>query len=193
VGPASYAGVVQREFHKIIGAQEPRGWTHQLENEPALLISYEYLRRFGGNIGRNLQIDATPSAGISVGNVFTQGEVGITFRIGSDMLQDYGPPRIRPSLGAGGAFFEKPLSGIGWYLFAGFEGRAVARNIFLDGNTFTSGPHVEKRNFVGDAQVGLAITVGGMRLSYTNVFRTKEFNGQPDPDDFGSISASFRL
>jgi lipid A 3-O-deacylase len=193
VGPASGAGVVQREYHKLIGAQEPRGWTHQLENEPALMISYEYLRRYGRNFGPHLQIDVTPSAGLSAGNVFTQGDVGLTFRIGSDMLQDYGPPRIRPSLAAGGAFFERPLSGFGWYIFAGLEGRAVAHNIFLDGNSFTSGPHVEKRHFVGDLQVGFAVTLGGVRLSYTNVFRTKEFFGQQDADDFGAITASFRL
>jgi len=192
VGPASGAGVVQREFHKLIGAQEPRGWTHQLENEPALLLSYEYQRRFGRSFGNIIEADVTPSAGLSVGNVYTQGSLGLTFRIGRDMLQDYGPPRIRPSL-PGAAFFEKPLSGIGWYVFAGLEGRAVGHNIFLDGNTFASGPHVSKHIFVGDAQVGIAITMGGMRLSYTNVFRTKEFKGQPEADDFGAITASFRL
>lgn len=192
VGPASGAGAVQRNFHKLIGAQEPRGWTYQLENEPALLISYEYLRRFGHSFGPNFQADITPSAGVSLGNVFTQGALGVTVRFGRDMLQDYGPPRIRPAL-PGAAFFEKPLTGIGWYVFAGFEGRAVAHNIFLDGNTFVSGPHVEKRNFVGDAQVGFALTLGGMRLSYTNVFRTREFEGQPKPDNFGAITASFRL
>lgn len=192
VGPASFAGVVQREFHDLIGAQEPRGWTYQLENEPAILISYEYQRRFGMRLGAYLEADVTPSAGVSLGNVFTQGAFGISFRIGRDMLQDYGPPRIRPAL-PGAAFFEKPLSGIGWYIFGGIEGRAVGHNIFLDGNTFASGPSVEKRHFVGDAQVGIAVTMGGVRLSYTNVFRTKEFVGQPEPDDFGALTASFRL
>ena len=192
VGPAAGAGVVQRGFHKLIGAQEPRGWTYQLENEPALLLSYEYQRRFGGNLGRNFEGDITPSAGLSLGNVYTQGALGFTVRIGKDMLQDYGPPRIRPSM-PGAAFFEKPLSGIGWYVFAGVEARAVAHNIFLDGNSFMNGPHVSKNILVGDAQVGFAVTMGGMRLSYTNVFRTKEFKGQPAPDDFGAITASFRL
>jgi hypothetical protein len=192
VGPAAGAGVVQTNYHKLIGAAQPRGWSHQLADEPALLLSFEYQRRFGRRFGDFLEADLTPSAGVSLGNVFTEGSLGLTVRIGRDMLSDYGPPRIRPSL-PGGAFFERPESGIGWYVFAGIEGRAVARNIFLDGNSYVSGPHVEKQNFVGDAQLGIAITLGSMRLSYTNIFRTREFSGQPKPDDFGAISASFQL
>jgi len=30
-----------------------------------------------------------------------------------------------------------------------------------------------------------------MRLAFTNVFRTEEFNGQGELDEFGSVSASF--
>ena len=192
VGPASGAEVIQRNYHKLIGATEPRGWSHQLKNEPALLLSFEYQRRFGWHLSPDLETDITPSAELSLGNVFTEGALGITFRLGRDMLADYGPPRIRPSL-PGSAFFQKPSDGIGWYIFGGVEGRLVGHNIFLDGNTFAHSAHVDKNNIVGDAQVGIAITFGRARLSYTNIFRTREFTGQPKPDDFGAISLSVQL
>jgi hypothetical protein len=192
VGPDSGAEMVQRNFHKAIGAQEPRGWSHQLEDEPAVMLNLEYQRRFGWHLGKVLQADATPSGTISLGNVFTEGGVALTFRLGQDMLSDYGPPRIRPSL-PGAAFFQRPDSGFGWYIFGGIGGTLVGRNIFLDGNTFQNGPHVDKNNLVGDAQFGLAVTLGGVRLSYTNIFRTREFTAQPKPDNFGAITLSVHM
>jgi len=36
------------------------------------------------------------------------------------------------------------------YLFAFVDGRAVGRDIFLDGNTFTDSHSVTRKTFVGD-------------------------------------------
>jgi hypothetical protein len=78
-------------------------------------------------------------------------------------------------------------------LFAGVEGRAVARDIFLDGNTFRDSPSVDKENFVGDFEIGIAATYGSMRASFTQIYRTKEFKGQKGNDRFGAISLSWRF
>jgi len=40
VGPASLAVPVQKRFHKMIGADRPMGWDHQLPNEPVLNVDY---------------------------------------------------------------------------------------------------------------------------------------------------------
>jgi hypothetical protein len=63
----------------------------------------------------------------------------------------------------------------------------------LDGNTFESSHSVDKKTFVGDLQVGLMITFyEHFRLGFTNVFRMKEFKGQKEGDEFGSINLSIR-
>ena len=67
-------------------------------------------------------IDASPNAGISVGNVLTQGKTGLTFHVGQNLEGNYGPPRIRPSLA--GAGYYRGVDAASWYLFAGAEGRA---------------------------------------------------------------------
>jgi hypothetical protein len=71
----------------------------------------------------------------------------------------------------------------------------VARNIFLDGNTFEDSPHVTKNPLVGDLQLGVAMTISGARLAYTHVFRTKEFEGQKGGDlsQYGALSLSLRF
>lgn len=40
VGPASGAESTQREYHELIGADEPKGWDTQLPDEPIVNISY---------------------------------------------------------------------------------------------------------------------------------------------------------
>lgn len=192
IGPASLAADTQKFVHDVTGADMPRGWSAQLKNEPGFMASYE--RKWRGLYELSpfgLGADFTPHVGASVGNVFTYAAAGTTLRIGQDLPADYGPPLIRPS-SAGSDFFI-PTNHFGWYLFAGIEGRAVARNIFLDGNSFANSASVEKENFVGDVQFGLAITFNDVRLSYTHVFRTEEFVGQDYGDTFGALGISMRF
>jgi lipid A 3-O-deacylase len=138
-----------------------------------------------------LGADFTPSIGASVGNIYTHAAASMMFRVGYDLPSDYGPPVIRPNLP--GSDFFIPSRVLGWYLFAGLEGRAVARNIFLDGNTFQDSPSVDKRLFVGGVQAGVALTYHSTRLAYTHVFRTHEFSGQKNSDQFGALTLSVRF
>ena len=124
----------------------PMGWGNQLKNEPGVALFYERKwRRMRTPLPDMplFEIDMTPHIGGSVGNVFTYGAVGATFRIGRDLGVDYGPPRIRPGL-AGSLHVDPPLDRYAYYAFFGFEGRAVARDITLDGNTFARSHSVNR-------------------------------------------------
>jgi hypothetical protein len=194
VGPASFAEQTQKFVHKIIGSQEPMGWNYQLKNEPGVVLTYQHSWRTLSSSPSpfGFKFDLTPHAGAALGNVFTYANAGATIRFGWNLPDDYGPPRVQPSLPASG-FFESQSS-FGWYLFAGVEGRAIARNIFLDGNTFADSRSVSKEPLVGDLQFGIAFTLGhSTRLAYTQVFRTREFSGQREADKFGAISLSMRF
>ena len=191
VGPASLAEHTQTQWHRLIGSKLPRGWDNQLENEPGLVIFYERKWPMRPPEQWTTWMDLTPHAGFALGNVYTFFATGLTLRVGNDLPNDYGPPRIRPGLSGSGFF--KPTSRFTWYIFAGVEGRAVGRNIFLDGNTFADSHSVDKKTLVGDLQVGIVMTLfRNFRVGFTNIFRTKEFDGQPEPDDFGSFSLSYR-
>ena len=52
---------------------------------------------------------------------------------------------------------------------------------------------MQRLPFVGDATIGAAITVEGMRLAFSHVFRTREYRTQPGGDQFGSVSLTFRF
>lgn len=82
---------------------------------------------------------------------------------------------------------------MGWYVFAALEGRAVARDIFLDGNTFRDGPRVDREALVGEGAIGAVLVMPWARLSYTHAFRSREFAGQGRMAQYGSLSLSFRF
>lgn len=192
VGPAAFGREVQNNFHKLINADQNRGWDNQLHNEPGVNLTFERKWRIGRaqllNEGIKLRSDVIPMVGLSLGNVNTYAAAGAIVRLGQDLGNDFGPPRIRPSLPGSEAFdLEDPF---GWYIFAGVEGSAVARNIALDGNTFRDSHSVDKNIFVADFMAGAAVFLGRTRLAYTHVLRTKEYKGQKGMDQYGALTFS---
>lgn len=191
VGPSAKGEQVQNEFHRIIGSDKARGWKNQLRDEVGIQLLYDHRwRNVWARKMRGLGLDLSPHVGFAVGNVGTYASGGLTLRFGKNLLADYGAPRIRPSL-PGSSFFEP--TGFAWYLFAGADLRAVAHNIFLDGNTSKDSLSVDKRPVVLDTQVGFALVRNRTRITYTYVLRTEEFEGQGRPDRFGSLSFSWRF
>ncbi|MEQ8604307.1 MAG: lipid A deacylase LpxR family protein [Marivibrio sp.] len=193
VGPWSKADSTQEQWHRWFDFQDPKGWDNQLENEPGVMVLFERQQRAFDALELPMGVEAEllPSFGFAAGNVMTYASLGATVRIGDDLSVDYGPPRIRPSLPTGG--FLHRSAGFNWYVFASVGARAVAHNIFLDGNTFSDSHSVDKKYLVGDLQGGLAIQYDGWRLAYTHILRTEEFEGQNTPDRFGALSLSYQF
>jgi hypothetical protein len=192
VGPAAMAEQGQKFIHQVTGSEEPRGWDTQLENEPGIVLTYQ--RSWRGQATETpggLKLDLTPHVGGALGNVYTYANAGLTLRYGRGLPRDDGPLRVQP--GAPGSGLYAAGDDFGWYVFAGVDGRAVARNIFLDGNTFRDSRSVDKKPFVADLQVGIALTWRKARLSYAHVLRTREYDHQPDPEDFGALTLSLPL
>lgn len=192
VGPASLAEQTQKFVHEIIGSPDPKGWDNQLKNEPGVLLILERKLRTSSLRLGPFEMDAVPSAGVSLGNVETSANIGSIVRFGQGLEVDYGPPMIRPKL-SGRTFFDRAPRPFDWYFFAGATGRFVARDIFLDGNTFRDSPSVDKKNVVGTFSAGAAAVYHGVRLTFSYVFNTREFDGQVSPDRFGAVSLSFRF
>lgn len=188
VGPSAGAQGVQNTFHKQIGAGESHGWSNQLRDEPGFNLIFE--RRYRTDEVRLglLEADVIPRLGASLGNVSTMGAAGGIFRIGQRLQNDFGPPQIRPSL-PGSELFQ--ARDIGWYVFVGGDGQAIGHNIFLDGNTFRDSHRIDRKDFVVEAQGGVALLLPAARIGMTFVFRSPEIQGVDQWDEFGAITFSF--
>ncbi len=192
VGPAALGGDAQNWVHGILGDHKALGWHFQLRDEPIVNLFDEHSWKLvPPQSVLGLFFDLEPHAGIAVGNVYDYVNAGAMARVGINLPDDFGPQRLEPSL-PGSGFFE-PTGAVSGYIFAGVDGRAVGRNIFLDGNTFEHSASVSKKILVGDLQIGAVVQLGGARLSFTHVFRTKEFKTQTSADQFGSVNLTFRL
>lgn len=194
VGPSAQGQEAQSGIHQLLGAPEPNGWDSQLHDEFAVAVSVERkwrAEKVFANLPGDLEVDAVPGIGITLGTLRTEAKAGASFRLGQHLASDYGAPRVRPGLGGVGYF--KATQPYSWYLFGGFDLRAVGRNLFLDGNTFRDSARVDKKPFVVDVQAGLAVQTGDWRLAYTYVTRSEEFEGQDEIQDFGSVALSWRF
>jgi len=195
VGPSALGRQTQKLVHEAVDSPKPMGWrNYQLHDEPALILAWQrrYPEAWAWNQGGWFAA-LEPRYGFALGNVYTYGSGGVVARFGpaSSRWADM-PPLVRPSM-AGSGFFSHPEHDFSWYVFAGVEGRAVARNIFLDGNTFRDSPSVDKNLLVADLTAGLATSYGPVRLTYTLNHRTREYKGQENADVFGAISLGYRF
>ncbi len=195
VGPWALGRQTQNGFHNIIGVAHANGWSNQLHNEPGLILSWE--RRY--RIGKirlpfpGLESDLIGRGGVSLGNIRTNVAGGFAVRVGWRLPNDFGADLIRP---AGGSLISAHRFSA--YLFGSSEVRAVARDVFLDGNTWQDSLAVDKRPVVADLNLGLVLRVPlagprlkGLQVAYTQNYRTKEFYGQLQRDVFGSVGFSF--
>jgi len=190
VGPSALGEQTQTSYHDLIGIDSPKGWEHQLEDELAVGLMYSRFWRQVQPMSEGLEFGVNPHITMSVGNVYTYGATGVTFRIGNNLRRDLSPPNIRP--GFPGLPYFKASNESSWYFYLGFEGRLVLRDIFLDGNTFKDSHSVEKKWLVGDMQYGFVYMLDNMRISVSNMLRTDEFKTQQENTHYGAVNLSYR-
>ena len=193
VGPGALGRQTQNDFHQFIGVATAKGWSNDIQTEPGVVLTYERLWRYALIGDGDNGVDIVPQLGATVGNVFTYADAGALLRIGKNLRADYGPVRIRPALSGTDYFDSDHLDGkLGYYVYAGTQGRAVGRNIFLDGNSFRPSASVDKNIFVADFEVGLSVFwSSAWRLNVSGVRRTPEFVGQRSPDVIGTAMLAY--
>ncbi len=194
VGEYSLAEQAQKFVHSVIGSPNPEVWDTQLENEIAFRLLYERAWKMVDRVPTslfNLSYDVSPHLGGALGTVETYLSTGIGVRLGQDLSDDYGPPRVRPALGGPGFFEDR--DGFSWYLFGGLQARAVARDLFVEGNTFQDSRGLDLEHFQGDLQTGIAVQIYRTEVAFTYVVRSPQYVGQEHYAKFGSVNLRYRF
>lgn len=206
IGPSSLARQSQNEVHRMIGGDTAKGWKHQLRDEPAVMLTWSRIWRLNAEAEPGgWGWDLLPRVEASAGTPYTRAGLGGEIRFGWNIPPDYGSSTIRPGSGImrpleegvpgslahaeSDSFFDRASL----YLFAGAVGHAVAYNSFLDGNLWKNSHDVDKFPFAGDLNFGVALVLYDFQITYTHVLRAKEFHGQKEAQNFGSLTIGYRF
>ena len=177
IGPESLGEETQKVWH----GRDPLGWDNQLETEVGFAVRYDRQYLLRAKSQTRWTADFIPALNASAGSVDTHLRLGAMTQLGYNI-----PNRFE----AHGRKTEKQF---GIYLFVGGGGRFVARNIFLDGNTWRSSQSVDKKFIVGDASMGLTVVLKFLELTASNNYRTLEFKRQKGADSYGSVTLTFKF
>lgn len=189
VGPVTLAAESQKIIHEIIDADDPRGWRHQLKNEPVFKIELHRALTLFRQDDRRRQFDVIGLGGFGVGTIESAAHAGFAVRWGTNLAQSLGAFTIRPSRHVNPLAFTESND---FYLFAGARASFVANDILVNGNTFTDSPSVPLENLQNE------FAAGGVwsRNRWAFVFalssassRTELFN---DRGNRGSFSVTYR-
>jgi len=190
VGPGAGGRQLQSFAHHVFHSDELPGWGQQLKSEPTLSVAFE--RTWLGGLARwtpaSFAFDASPYASATLGTPYTYANAGVIARLGRNLPADV--PAAEISLGPQRDGY-RGTQAFGWYVWLGVDGRAVARNVFLDGSTFRDSPSVDRKPWQYDLQLGFVAAWPRARAAFTMVNRSREFEGQRSADRFGQLSVAF--
>lgn len=179
IGENSMADITQREWHRIVDAPKPY-WEYQLDDELGLNI--EYIR------GRNFRVeDESISYDISVYNASTLGNIRVGTKIGAEGRFGYNVPRASDLV-----FQNENKNSLSAYIGFGYSYEFVVRDIFLDGNTFSTSHSVEKKDFISRYGLSLNLAYGGFKFSYEYLKVSEQFLSQNGSHSEGILNLSYR-
>jgi len=196
VGPSAKMEQVQKFVHSIVGSPTPEGWDNQLHDELIFQLNYGEKRYYKLEKIKELDSVIITDLGFELGNASTKLFGGAMWRLGWGVPEDYGTYSIDNH-----SYSKVPLKAAEihhkkeWDFCFNFALRAnaIARNIFLDGNSDGDSHSVEKENFVLEGSYGFSLIYDNMSLDYTRTHSTKEFSQQDNFLGYGSLEFSYNF
>lgn len=178
-GPPSLAGSVQRSLHRRIDGITPPDWNDQLPFEPGFGLEAGLVARaadHGGPQAWSVQAGVSGRARLAT--------YAVDLRLGIPMVAGWNPPGLWP-----GARARRP----GAALFVRFHPRLdlIARDEFLDGPLFHDRPGPGARAWVGESEVAVGCGWNRLELEWAVMRRSREYEAQPKPHTYASLSATW--
>lgn len=190
IGPAALGEETQKFVHKVIGANEPKGWDTQLKNEPVFQFSRS--RTWRSWVSESGNSDILTSCELSLGTISSAVSGGAYIRYGRNLRTSYATVLFNSSR------TSNPL-GVdnGWHLYAGLEAGYIFNQIFTDGNTFRDSRSIDyKHEYVG-ATAGLSYSWNDWALTFAivdfNILNQGDEEALENLTQFGTLTLAWRL
>ena len=195
VGPASGMERLQQFVHEIVGSDVAQGWDNQLNNELGVQLNYQHKWRYVPEPIWGVESSVVPYLGGELGNISIKANTGVLLRFGWNISEDFGSSTIDEG-GENGipvrtkCLVETPKPWSFNFYFSG-GGTLVARDLFLDGNTFQESHSVDKEWLKGYGAVGLSARYKNVNLDYIKTYHTKQYEQGTSTHSIGSIIISY--
>ena len=177
-GDLAFGEFAQRTAHKLNNYRYlPTGWETQIRTELGLLLeARQRALHTEGLDGARRVFDFSSDLGASLGNVRTGLDAGVRARLGRDLSH---PWRRAPG---------EHRAKVEWYVVGGTSLHAVAHSLFLDGNTFDPRRSVQRTPLYVEGELGIALRLHAVTMSYRAVTRTKEYRTGPHRHTHGALA-----
>jgi lipid A 3-O-deacylase len=183
IGPSARGRQTQSFVHHVIGANEPQGWDSQLGDEFAMDAAWLKRQRVPERyFKRTENFDSHLEYGFTAGSVHRNANLGIIFRYGLNLPNDFGPGRLEAPASA---CISKPQTVQTAYLFTRIGGKLVQYDRFLSG--------LDTEPVVGQFQLGAVYRYKSLEVSCSQTFLTKEYEEQGSADSYGSVNLTWRF
>jgi len=170
-GPPSLARLTQRLVHSAAPEFNRRtDWTREIGFEPGATLRYQQQR----HLAAGSVFDIAPRFVATAGNIDVSAEAGVRARLGWHLRHPWLP--------------EKTATEIA--IVGGGSARAIARDLFLDGNTFHPSARVGHLPYVGSGEAGFQIRNNKLTLAYRAVTTSRAYAGGPRWHPWSSMVAA---
>jgi len=160
VGPGAFGEEAQCGVHKLLGQGCPAGWPEQLNTEPGFIL------KAGSVIEQEAEF------------LFTKGSMLYNFDIEAGT--------ISTALIMGSTVRYRLASWL--YAFAGPQLHVVARDIFLDGNTFSDSSSVTRKWLFQEVTGGFEFLIPKMpRITWFMRVQSKQYDEQEGTYNYGGV------
>ncbi len=177
----------QSFIHRIFDEPQPQGWDYQIGTEIGITHEQHHIWHKWRQAERgDISFRIAPEFSFALGNIRTHAQTGMRASMSRDLLSW----RTRAGL-ALPVFEGAPTTDMPWVFTAGAAMRAVAHNIFLDGDWDGNDPSVEKKPLIFLAHMGVATAYAGVQINYEIHYISREFEQQWRPTSYGHISLAF--
>ena len=208
LGPNAQGEWVQRRWHTIVPAPDPKGWDNQLPNElgaqarytvRASIKNWPGQERIGG-----WQLQGTLDGDLNLGTVLDSIGIGTTWRFGRNLgdpvalglsptkaldtmvraafdSSSYVETNLRRAryVAANQPHCIPAIALYECYVFAAISGRVVGYNAFLDGTPIHGGHSVDREPFTYDYSIGARFGWRRLQLDYSVIWASRELSVVP--------------
>lgn len=193
VGPSALGRQVQNNYHHAIGIKPLRGWDTQMHDEPGVDLEWRHTRRYTLFKSGDWKVVFLPRVSLEAGTVRDYAAVGGQLVFGYGDVNDFGVVTMRQGGVDGAPVLLKRRES--WRIlpdachgFLDAQGEVWAHNMPLDGNLWHDSRSVDSNTFVGQFGFGVAAYWGCVKVTLSQMVRTKEFESQSSPFWFGGLT-----